>query len=57
MSTPLSLAHGLGVPRLAELYITDQVHYIGEADYFENYFYHSDTEPSRLYGIEKFIKL
>jgi hypothetical protein len=57
MSTPLALAHALGVPRLAELFITDQVFYIGEENFFDNYFYKSDNAPSYLNGIEKFIKL
>jgi hypothetical protein len=57
MSTPLSLAHGLGVPRLAELFVTDQKHYIGEENLLENYFYFSDTLPAHISGLEKYIKL
>jgi len=57
MSTPLALSHGLGVPRLAELYIGDQVHYIGEEKILNNYFYFTDNLENNINGIDKFINL
>jgi hypothetical protein len=58
MSTPLALAHSLGVPRLGELYQLDEIHYIGEENYLSNYFYISyNFFNSFLNNIEKYIKL
>jgi hypothetical protein len=57
MSTPLSLAHALGKPRLAELYITDQAHYLGEEFFLNNYFYIGHSTYSYIDGVEKYIKL
>jgi len=57
MSTPLALAHGLGSPRLAELFVTDQRYYIGEEKILNDYFYFSDTVPNHITGLEKYIKI
>jgi hypothetical protein len=57
MSTPLALAHGLGVPRLAELYVVDQIHYIGEENVLKDYFYFSDNMKSHISGLDKFIHI
>jgi hypothetical protein len=57
MSTPLALAHGLGIPRLAELFHVDQVHYIGEEKFLDNYFYLTDNSINYTDGLQNFIKL
>jgi len=57
MSTPLALAHGLGVPRLAELFVNDEIFYLGEEKILKNYFYFSDVVKNHIEGIENFIKL
>jgi hypothetical protein len=57
MSTPLALAHSLGVNRLAELYISDQVHYIGEENFLKNYFYMGHNfVKNYVTGLEDYIK-
>lgn len=58
MSTPLALAHSLGVTRLAELYKIDEIHYIGEEKYLKNYYYISyNFFNSYIPNINKLIKL
>jgi hypothetical protein len=57
MSTPLALAHSLGVPRLAELFRYDEIFYIGEEKLLSNYYYYSENYNNYLNGIEKYIKL
>ena len=55
MSTPLAIAHALGKPRLGELFVIDQVHYIGEEKYLNNYFYKTDNGYPHMDGIKTFI--
>jgi hypothetical protein len=53
-SSSLALAHGLGVPRLAELMVSNQ--YVGEEKVLNNFFYISNKE-SNINGLEKFISI
>ena len=57
MSTPLAIAHALGVPHFAELYRVDQVHYIGEEKHIGNYFYIKDGGHKSTDGLENFLTL
>jgi len=57
MSTPLAIAHSLGVPHLCELYATDQVHYIGDEKYIKNFFYFKHNDSGYVDGLETFLKL
>jgi hypothetical protein len=57
MSTPLALAHGLGVPRLGELFKYDEVFYMGEEDFLKNYYYITDKNKNHLEGISNFIEI
>jgi hypothetical protein len=57
MSTPLALAHSLSTPHLAELYKTDQVHYIGDENYIKNYFYIDHNGNNKTNGLQNFLKL
>lgn len=44
MSAPLALAHALGKHRLAELSSNDQIHYLNDQKYLDNYWYIKDGE-------------
>jgi hypothetical protein len=57
MSTPLAIAHSLGVPRLTELFRYDEIFYIGEEKNFNNYFYYSENHGNLLEGINNHIEL
>lgn len=46
MSTPLALAHALDHPRFAELYYTDQMHYIGDEEISRNFNYIKQKSPN-----------
>jgi hypothetical protein len=57
MSTPLAIAHSLGVPHLGELYHPDSIHYVGDEKYLKNYYYISNLGESFLENIGSHINI
>jgi hypothetical protein len=57
MSAPLAIAHALNKPHFGELIFPDEIHYIGEKKYFNNFYYTKYNGEKSIDGIENFLNL
>lgn len=57
MSTPLALAHSLGIPHLGEMFYPDDIHYIGDKKYLNNFYYIKQDGFKEIEGINRYINL